>query len=75
MAAAAPAFANNAQRLPHPDYGVFRHTFPDADHAKVDGHSWCLRDYSDGINDCSFGGRAQCEATAAGGLGECMIDP
>ena len=33
--------------------------------------AWCLQGDSAGV-DCSFNNRSQCEATAAGGLGECV---
>jgi hypothetical protein len=33
--------------------------------------AWCLQDDTAGVTDCSFSNRSQCEATAAGGLGEC----
>jgi hypothetical protein len=33
--------------------------------------AWCLQGDTAGI-DCSFNNRSQCEATAAGGLGECV---
>ena len=33
--------------------------------------AWCLQGDSAGV-DCSFGSRSQCEATAAGGIGECV---
>src|SRR5262249_7828059 len=38
--------------------------------ARTNAHSWCLQ--YDGGTDCSFSNRAQCAATAAGGLGECV---
>jgi hypothetical protein len=74
MALSTPIFAQNAQMLRHPDYGFSRHTLLAPDRTKIGGHSWCLRDYSSDTNDCSFTDRAQCEATEAGGLGECMIE-
>jgi hypothetical protein len=37
-------------------------------------HPWCLLDYSAGVRDCSYHNRRQCAATAAGGLGECVLD-
>ena len=33
--------------------------------------AWCLQGDTAGV-DCSFNNRSQCEATAAGGLGECV---
>ncbi len=33
--------------------------------------AWCLQGDTAGVN-CSFSTRSQCEATAAGGLGECV---
>ena len=33
--------------------------------------AWCLQGDSAGV-DCSFSNRSQCEASAAGGLGECV---
>jgi uncharacterized protein DUF3551 len=41
---------------------VFMHSNADA---------WCLQGDTAGV-DCSFSNRSQCEATAAGGLGECV---
>ncbi|WP_375144097.1 DUF3551 domain-containing protein [Bradyrhizobium sp. Ash2021] len=38
---------------------------------RTNDYSWCLQNDSTGVNDCSFIDRNQCEATAAGGLGEC----
>ena len=38
-------------------------------HSNLD--TWCLQGDSAGV-DCSFSNRSQCEATAAGGLGECV---
>lgn len=34
--------------------------------------AWCLQSDTAGVADCSFNNRSQCEATAAGGLGECV---
>ncbi len=38
------------------------------------GHlnAWCLQSDTAGVADCSFSNHSQCEATAAGGLGECV---
>jgi hypothetical protein len=33
--------------------------------------AWCLQGDTAGV-DCSFNNRSQCEATAVGGLGECV---
>lgn len=38
------------------------------------GGSWCLHDYANDINDCSYSSRSQCAATASGGLGECSMN-
>jgi hypothetical protein len=38
-------------------------------HSNLD--AWCLQGDTAGV-DCSFSNRSQCEATAAGGLGECV---
>jgi hypothetical protein len=38
-------------------------------HGNLD--TWCLQSDTAGV-DCSFSNRSQCEATAAGGLGECV---
>jgi hypothetical protein len=38
-------------------------------HGNLD--AWCLQGDTAGV-DCSFSNRSQCEATAAGGLGECV---
>ena len=38
-------------------------------HSNLD--TWCLQSDTAGV-DCSFSNRSQCEATAAGGLGECV---
>jgi hypothetical protein len=38
-------------------------------HSNLD--TWCLQGDTAGV-DCSFSNRSQCEATAAGGLGECV---
>lgn len=35
-------------------------------------NAWCLQSDTAGVADCSFSNRSQCEATAAGGLGECV---
>jgi hypothetical protein len=35
-------------------------------------NAWCLQSDAAGVADCSFSDRSQCEATAAGGLGECV---
>ena len=34
-------------------------------------NAWCLQGDTAGV-DCSFSNRSQCEATATGGLGECV---
>jgi len=34
-------------------------------------NTWCLQGDTAGV-DCSFSNRSQCEATATGGLGECV---
>lgn len=39
-------------------------------HGNLD--AWCLQGDTAGVADCSFNNRSQCEATAAGGLGECV---
>ena len=41
--------------------------------ASNEGTAYCLS--GDGISDCSFTSRAQCEASASGGLGICTIVP
>jgi Protein of unknown function (DUF3551) len=35
-------------------------------------NAWCLQSDAAGVSDCSFSNRSQCEATATGGLGECV---
>jgi Protein of unknown function (DUF3551) len=37
---------------------------------RTGGYPWCLQ--YDSATDCSFSARNQCEATASGGLGECV---
>ena len=39
--------------------------------AHSDLDAWCLQGDTAGV-DCSFSNRSQCEATASGGLGECV---
>jgi hypothetical protein len=40
--------------------------------ARSNSYAWCLQNDAEGATDCSFNDRNQCEATAAGGLGECV---
>jgi hypothetical protein len=44
------------------------------DRTKIAGYTWCLHNYSADAIDCSYSNRKQCEATAAGGLGECVFN-
>ena len=39
---------------------------------RSNAYAWCLQNGSADVTDCSFNDRSQCEATAAGGLGECV---
>ena len=40
--------------------------------ARTTSYSWCLQNDGEGTNDCGFNSRAQCAASASGGLGECV---
>jgi hypothetical protein len=67
-----PIFARDVQRHPYQDHGFSRRTLLPVGQTKIDGPSWCLRNYSADTVDCSLSDRAQCAETASGGLGECM---
>ena len=41
--------------------------------ARTHDYAWCLQIHTEDRTDCSFSTRSQCEATAAGGLGECVL--
>jgi hypothetical protein len=43
--------------------------------AGVASHSWCLHNYSADEFECSYVDRSQCAKTAAGGLGQCELNP
>jgi hypothetical protein len=64
--ASAPVFSRTLQRQAHHNY---------VSSGGVGGHSWCLHDYSANEIDCSYVDRSQCAATAAGGLGQCELNP
>jgi hypothetical protein len=68
--ASAPLFSRTLHRQARHNYvssGVNR--------AGVASHSWCLHNYSEDEIDCSYVDRSQCAATAAGGLGQCELNP
>jgi hypothetical protein len=68
--ASTPVFSGTLERRARHNYvssGVKR--------AGVASHSWCLHNYSADEIDCSYVGRSQCAATAAGGLGQCELNP
>ena len=68
--ASAPVFSRTLQRqAPH------NYVSSGARQAAIARHSWCLHDYSADEIDCSYVDRSQCAATAAGGLGQCELNP
>jgi hypothetical protein len=48
--------------------------FLGADRPKSADYSWCLHNYTADAIDCSYSDKKQCEETAAGGLGECVLN-
>jgi Protein of unknown function (DUF3551) len=68
----APIFERDVQRHPYQDRGLLGRTLLSVGQTKIDRPSWCLRDYAADSVDCSFSDRAQCAATASGGLGDCV---
>ena len=56
--------AHEAHAAPQPRAAVIA--------VRSNAYTWCLQNDAAGVSDCSFNDRSQCEATAAGGLGECV---
>ena len=65
-----PAFSTILQRQPDSNY-----VSSGAKRARIGSNSWCLHNYSADEFDCSYADRSQCAATAAGGLGQCELNP
>jgi hypothetical protein len=68
--AGTPAFARASE-------GHFRYNSISSElgRAGMPSRSWCLHNYADDYVDCSYSNRSQCAATAAGGLGQCSLNP
>jgi len=71
VAFSTPIFAQDGWRLPYQDYGLSRRALAAQARAHTNTYSWCLQNYMEDALECSFNSRAQCEATASGGLGQC----
>src|ERR1700754_1551066 len=73
LAISTPIFAQDVRRVPYQDRGFARRSLGAAERTSRDPYSyaWCLQSNLENALDCSYSSRAQCEATAAGGLGEC----
>lgn len=76
LAAAAVLSVTGAMALAKTPYEHIRHeqmvARPNLD--RNTGGPVCLHDYADDYTDCSYASHSQCEATAAGGLGECSMN-
>jgi hypothetical protein len=68
--ASAPVFSATLHRQARHNYVSSR-----VNRAGVASHSWCLHNYSADEIDCSYADRSQCAETAAGGLGQCELNP
>jgi hypothetical protein len=67
--ASTPVFSTTLQRQAR------HYVLSGAKRAGVASHSWCLHNYSADETDCSYVDRSQCAETAAGGLGQCELNP
>lgn len=76
VAAAILSVISGATAFARTPYEPIRHEqmLPRVDLDRNDSGPVCLHDYADDYTDCSYASHSQCEATAAGGLGECSIN-
>jgi uncharacterized protein DUF3551 len=71
VAFSTPIFAQDGWRLPYQDHGFSRRALSAQARADTNTYPWCLQNYMADALECSYNSRAQCEATASGGLGQC----
>jgi hypothetical protein len=70
----APIFAQEVQAKMLRESIASKDMVLGTDRTRIAGYTWCLHNYSADAIDCSYSNRKQCEATAAGGLGECVFN-
>jgi Protein of unknown function (DUF3551) len=74
VAFSAPVFAQDGWRLPYQDQGFSRRALLAQARDNANTYPWCLQNYMENALECSYNSRAQCEATASGGLGQCTLN-